>query len=208
MTFAPWKEPFERFGTVFAEAKRAIAKDPNAMSLATVDAKGQPAVRTVLLKDFDERGFVFFTNSTSSKGQALLSAGRAGLNFYWRELDQQVRIEGEVERVGVSSERGTRFTRDAGAPPRRTHREIRRPARAAPPALGWLSGEAAAHRVLEGPRVSAALARAVREGGHRLGQGLAQPLSLQFGASPDSVAASAATVAVTHPCPSEVTGVR
>jgi pyridoxamine 5'-phosphate oxidase len=99
MTFAPWKEPFERFGTVFAEAKRAIAKDPNAMSLATVDAKGQPAVRTVLLKDFDERGFVFFTNSTSSKGQALLSAGRAGLNFYWRELDQQVRIEGEVERV-------------------------------------------------------------------------------------------------------------
>jgi len=99
MTFVPWKEPFERFGAVFAEAKRAIAKDPNAMSLATVDAKGQPAVRTVLLKDFDERGFVFFTNSTSWKGQALLQAGRAGLNFYWRELDQQVRIEGEVERV-------------------------------------------------------------------------------------------------------------
>lgn len=102
MTSTPWSEPFERFGQVFAEAKRAIAKDPNAMSLATVDAKGQPAVRTVLLKDFDERGFVFYTNGKSWKGQAVQHSLRAGLNFYWPAIDQQVRIEGTIEAVDSS----------------------------------------------------------------------------------------------------------
>ncbi|MFO0598496.1 MAG: pyridoxamine 5'-phosphate oxidase [Myxococcaceae bacterium] len=96
---APLSEPFERFAKVFAEAKAAVPKDPNAMTLATVDERGQPMARVVLLKDFDQRGFVFFTNYRSMKGRALESARRAGLNFYWAPIDQQVRVEGTVEKV-------------------------------------------------------------------------------------------------------------
>ncbi|MFT3709978.1 MAG: pyridoxamine 5'-phosphate oxidase [Archangium sp.] len=99
MSHADWKEPFERFAKSFEEAKRAIPKDPNAMSLATVDERGQPAVRIVLLKEVDARGFVFFTNGTSWKAQALKRTHRAGINFYWAPLDQQVRVEGTIEEV-------------------------------------------------------------------------------------------------------------
>lgn len=95
----PWSEPFERFAVVFAEAKVRIPKDPNAMQLATVDERGRPSVRTVLLKDFDERGFVFYTNTLSRKGREASAAKVAALNFYWPELDQQVRVEGGVTPV-------------------------------------------------------------------------------------------------------------
>jgi pyridoxamine 5'-phosphate oxidase len=101
VSHADWNEPFERFAAVFAEAQKLIPKDPNAMSLATVDAQGQPQVRIVLLKEVDARGFVFFTNGESWKGQALDHARRAGLNFYWPQLDQQVRVEGAVEHVSA-----------------------------------------------------------------------------------------------------------
>ena len=101
MTHTDWNEPFTRFGRVLAEAEAAISKDPNAMQVATVDAHGFPSVRTVLLRGFDAAGFVFFTNYTSIKGRALLETRRAGLNFYWREIDQQVRIEGTVEQVST-----------------------------------------------------------------------------------------------------------
>ncbi len=99
MTHTDWQEPFTRFGALFDEAKKLVTKDPNAMSLATVDARGRPSVRVVLLKDFDQRGFVFYTNHTSAKGEALDATKLAALNFYWPAMDQQVRIEGTVEQV-------------------------------------------------------------------------------------------------------------
>jgi pyridoxamine 5'-phosphate oxidase len=99
MNLAEWSTPFKRFAEVFEAAHRAVPKDPNAMTLATVDANGRPSLRTVLLKGFDEQGFVFYTNTRSAKGRALHDTGLAALNFYWPTLDQQVRIEGTVEAV-------------------------------------------------------------------------------------------------------------
>lgn len=96
---APWNEPFDRFAALYAEAQHAQPQDPNAMSLATVDAAGRPSVRVVLMKDFDPRGFVFYTNHSSRKGQELLAQKAACLNFFWPALAQQVRVEGFVEPV-------------------------------------------------------------------------------------------------------------
>jgi len=77
-------------------------RDPNAMSLATVAPDGMPDVRTVLLKGVDERGFVFYTNTESQKGRELAASPKAGLLFYWKSLNRQVRIRGPVE--GVTTE--------------------------------------------------------------------------------------------------------
>lgn len=99
MNLAEWATPFTRFAQVYEAAHRAVPKDPNAMTLATVDAQGRPSLRTVLLKDFDERGFVFYTNTRSAKGRALHATNVAALNFYWPAIDQQVRVEGTVEPV-------------------------------------------------------------------------------------------------------------
>ena len=96
---APWSEPFTRFATLFAQAKQVQPKDPNAMSLATVDARGRPSLRIVLLKDFDEQGFVFYTNQASRKGKEALQMKVAALNFHWPAMDVQVRIEGSVNVV-------------------------------------------------------------------------------------------------------------
>jgi pyridoxamine 5'-phosphate oxidase len=95
----PWNEPFERFAALFAEARAAIPQDPNAMQLATVGADGRPAVRTVLMKDFDTRGWVFFGNHLSRKGRDLAAHPVAALNFFWPVLGVQVRIEGQVAPV-------------------------------------------------------------------------------------------------------------
>ena len=197
MTQTDWQEPFTRFGTLFEEAKRAIPQDPNAMSLATVDANGRPSVRVVLLKDFDTKGFVFYTNHLSAKGKALDATRLAAINFYWPALFQQVRVEGTVEQVSTAeadayfatrprvSQLGAwaseqsqplDLTRGAGGAVDGAHREVRGPARAAASALGRISAQARAHRVLEGARVQAALARGVREGGRGLAAQLAQPL--------------------------------
>ncbi|MBU8900499.1 pyridoxamine 5'-phosphate oxidase [Corallococcus sp. M34] len=92
-------DPIQRFATLFERAKQAIPVDPNAMVVATVDAAGRPSARVVLLKDFDSRGFVFFTNYESRKGEQLLAHPFAALCIYWQPLDQQVRVEGRVERV-------------------------------------------------------------------------------------------------------------
>lgn len=102
MAHTDWQEPFTRFGAIFDEAKKLVTKDPNAVSLATVDARGRPSVRVVLLKEFDARGFVFYTNQQSAKGEALLATRVAALNFYWPALDQQVRVEGAVEQLGTA----------------------------------------------------------------------------------------------------------
>ncbi|MEA2706191.1 MAG: pyridoxamine 5-phosphate oxidase [Gemmatimonadaceae bacterium] len=78
---------------------RSILPDPSAMSLGTVDERGQPSVRIVLLKAFDERGFVFYTNYDGRKGRQLLANPRAALCFFWPTIDIQVRIEGSVTKV-------------------------------------------------------------------------------------------------------------
>jgi len=92
-------DPFDRFAALLEEAKRAIPVDPNAMVLATVGEDGRPAARVVLLKGFDRRGFVFYTNLESRKAHDLAAHPFAALCFHWRPLEQQVRIEGAIERV-------------------------------------------------------------------------------------------------------------
>jgi pyridoxamine 5'-phosphate oxidase len=95
-------DPIERFRSVYALAEkidRVIIPEPNAMCLGTVEEGGQPTVRIVLLKSFDERGFVFYTNYEGRKGKHLLAHPLAGLCFYWPPIDIQVRIEGEVTKV-------------------------------------------------------------------------------------------------------------
>src|SRR4029453_588512 len=81
------------------DAGKSEPNDPNGMALATVDEEGLPNVRMVLLKAVDGRGFVFYTNVESQKGQELLSAGKAALCFHWKSLGRQVRIRGPIERV-------------------------------------------------------------------------------------------------------------
>jgi len=96
------EDPVARFQALFAEAKRIPADklpEPTAFSLGTVDADGRPSVRIVLLKDVDERGFVFYTNYESRKGRELLASRRAALCFHWQLLEQQVRVEGTVTTV-------------------------------------------------------------------------------------------------------------
>ena len=97
--FTEADEPFRLFQTWFDEAVKSEPRDPNAMSLATVDPDGMPDVRTVLLKGIDERGFVVYTNTESQKGQELAANPKAGLLFYWKSLNRQVRVRGPVERV-------------------------------------------------------------------------------------------------------------
>jgi len=89
-------DPFVEFARWFAEAQEAQVADANAMTLATATANGEPSARIVLLKAFDERGFVFFTDYRSRKGAELEANPRAALVFYWAELDRQVRITGGV----------------------------------------------------------------------------------------------------------------
>ena len=91
-------EPLEQFAKWFEEAG-AVVPLAEAMTLATVDAEGAPDARMVLLKGFGPDGFRFFTNYESAKGDELAANPRAALVIYWRELDRQVRIRGEVERL-------------------------------------------------------------------------------------------------------------
>jgi pyridoxamine 5'-phosphate oxidase len=93
------EDPIALFGDWLAKAVEAEPNDANAMSLATVDADGLPDVRVVLLKGFDERGFVFYTNANSAKGEQLRGQGKAALCFYWKSLRRQIRVRGEVEVV-------------------------------------------------------------------------------------------------------------
>jgi len=97
--FTEADEPFRLFATWMQDATASEPADPNAMALATVDEDGLPNVRLVLLKGFDERGFVFYTNTESAKGCELDANPKAALVFYWKSLSRQVRVRGRVERV-------------------------------------------------------------------------------------------------------------
>ena len=97
--FADADEPLALFGAWFDEARKSEPSDPDAMALATVDRDGLPNVRMVLLKGFDHRGFVFYTNQGSQKGRELADHAAAGAVFHWKSLKRQVRLRGAVEQV-------------------------------------------------------------------------------------------------------------
>jgi pyridoxamine 5'-phosphate oxidase len=93
------RDPIVQFHRWFADAERAELPEPNAMTLATCTAAGEPSARIVLLKNADARGFVFFTDYRSQKARDLESNPRAALVFLWKEIERQVRITGLVERI-------------------------------------------------------------------------------------------------------------
>ncbi len=97
--FTEATDPFGLFAAWMEEAKASEPNDPNAMALATVDPDGLPDVRMVLLKEWDERGFVFYTNLGSAKGEELAAVPKAALVLHWKSLRRQVRVRGAVSRV-------------------------------------------------------------------------------------------------------------
>jgi pyridoxamine 5'-phosphate oxidase len=113
--FTDADEPLRLFAAWLEDATRSEPRDPTAMALATVDMDGLPNVRMVLLKGLDERGFVFYTNLHSQKGQELDTQPKAALVFHWKSSNRQVRVRGAVERV-TDAEADTYFaTRPKGA---------------------------------------------------------------------------------------------
>jgi pyridoxamine 5'-phosphate oxidase len=96
------KDPLALFREWFAAAEKEEVNDPNGMALATATPDGRPSVRMVLLKDFDERGFVFYTNFESRKGIELIANPHAALLFHWKSLRRQIRLEGPTEEVSAA----------------------------------------------------------------------------------------------------------
>jgi pyridoxamine 5'-phosphate oxidase len=109
------RDPITQFERWFEEALHAGFTEPNAMTLATADGDGRPSARIVLLKGFDARGFVFFTNYESRKGAELAENPQAALLFHWVELERQVRIEGSVEKVSGQESDDYYRTRPSGS---------------------------------------------------------------------------------------------
>jgi pyridoxamine 5'-phosphate oxidase len=97
--FTEADEPFKLFAAWLDDAIKSEPNDPNGVALATVDEDGMPDVRMVLLKGFDENGFVFYTNFESVKGRQILASRKAAMCFHWKSLRRQVRIRGPVEIV-------------------------------------------------------------------------------------------------------------
>ncbi|GLR66359.1 pyridoxine/pyridoxamine 5'-phosphate oxidase [Acidocella aquatica] len=95
-------DPFTKFGVWMAEAEASEPNDPNAMTLATTSASGRPAARIVLLKGWDERGFVFYSNLESRKADEMRENAQVSLLFHWKSLRRQIRIEGKVSPVSVA----------------------------------------------------------------------------------------------------------
>lgn len=93
--------PFDQFKVWWEEAIHADIDEVNAMTLATVDSKGKPSARIVLLKGYTQEGFIFFTNYNSAKGQNMELNPQVALLFFWKELERQIRIEGKVEKLAT-----------------------------------------------------------------------------------------------------------
>jgi pyridoxamine 5'-phosphate oxidase len=102
MSLLPHTAPFVRFGEWLAAAEASEPNDPNAMALATVGPDGAPSLRVVLLKAWDERGFVFYTNLDSQKGSEMAGNAQVHLNFHWKSLQRQLRIAGSVALVDAA----------------------------------------------------------------------------------------------------------
>jgi len=100
--FTAADEPLRLFAAWLEEASKTEPSDPNAMAVATVDADGNPNVRMVLLKGYDEQGFVFYTNTESPKGRELDDSQYAALLFHWKSKSRQVRLRGPVTRVSAA----------------------------------------------------------------------------------------------------------
>ena len=98
-----YQEAILTFRQQFLEAEKTELREPTAMTLATVDERGRPSARTMLLKSVDESGFVFFTNSCSRKGRELEHDAHAALCFFWQTLMKQVRVEGGVTRISTEN---------------------------------------------------------------------------------------------------------
>ncbi len=111
----PPPDPLAFFNAWYAEARAAEPSDPNAMTLATVDAAGRPQARIVLLKAHDARGFVFYTNYASRKGRELAANAHAALLFFWAELERQIRIEGTIDKVAPEESDAYYRSRPLGA---------------------------------------------------------------------------------------------
>lgn len=109
------EDPFEWFGQWFDEAGAAVEANPNAMAVASVGADGQPSIRQVLLKSWDRQGFVFYTNYRSQKAREIDAHPKVALNFYWRGLERQIRIEGLAERLGAAESDAYFATRARGS---------------------------------------------------------------------------------------------
>jgi pyridoxamine 5'-phosphate oxidase len=109
------RSPFDQFARWFDEALTSELREPTAMALATVGTDGRPGARMVLLKGFDARGFVFYTNYESRKGRELAANRHASLLLFWAELERQVRIEGDAERVSAEDSDEYYRTRPLGA---------------------------------------------------------------------------------------------
>ena len=92
-------DPIQLFETWFDEAKNKELRDPNAMQLATVSKDGMPSVRTVLLKDIIDGSFVFYTNYESRKSDEIFQTGKGAICFYWKSLNRQVRMVGQITKV-------------------------------------------------------------------------------------------------------------
>lgn len=107
--------PFYQFQRWFDDARAATPIEPNAMALATVGNDGRPSLRMVLLKDMDERGFVFYTNYESRKGRELADTPWAALTFFWPEMERQIRIEGRVEPVSAEESDAYFHSRPVGS---------------------------------------------------------------------------------------------
>jgi pyridoxamine 5'-phosphate oxidase len=109
------ENPFDQFKHWFEEAVNSQLLEPNAMTIASATKKGKPSARTVLLKGFDERGYVFYTNYESRKGVELIENPQAALLFNWLELERQIRIEGKVEKIDFSESEAYFISRPKGS---------------------------------------------------------------------------------------------
>jgi pyridoxamine 5'-phosphate oxidase len=141
----PPADPIAQLKLWLEDARKSGLPNPNAMSLATVDATGRPSSRTVLLKSLDLRGAVFYTNRLSRKGAELSANPRACLLFFWDVLDRQVRIEGDVAAIADAESDAYFATR-----PRESQISAwaSRQARSAPATLGWLPCKSQHNRIL------------------------------------------------------------
>lgn len=190
--------PLRQFRRWFDEAIRAEVAEVNAMTLATVDPQGQPSARIVLLKNLDERGFTFFTNYCSHKGEELAANPHAALLFHWIGLERQVRVQGVVEKVSeaesdayyhsrpLGSRLGAWASEQSSEVPDRAVLEAREAeyrerfgdAPPRPAALGRLPAAAGTHRVLAGPALAAARSAGIPPpAGRRLAHRPSRPLT-------------------------------
>ena len=99
--FKDLENPIELFKEWFNEAKKTEINDPNVFTLATADANGIPSARMILLKDYSQNGFIFYTNSNSKKGKSISENNNIALNFHWKTQNRQIRIEGQAKIVSA-----------------------------------------------------------------------------------------------------------